>query len=156
MGVGLHQPEAAAVSAPKVATGAAVTTAIAILAAVAASGEKAVGTVKAGYLVLQSMGKDLPVGVYSVLLGLAVGLGLLWNLRRAIPEPMGPARRGSMHMRVLLVDMLAQLATVAAIWLQLRSLNGALIGLAAALLVPWLYRGFAAFLSWAGRRYSLR
>lgn len=142
-------------SAPKVATGVTLTAGIAILAAVATNGEKAVGTVRAGYLVLQAMGKDLPLGFYSVLLGLAIGLGLLWNLRRAIPEPQGAAHRGAMHARIAFVDPIAQLATLAAIWLQLRSLNGALIGLAAALLVPWVYRVLAAFISWLGRRYSL-
>lgn len=129
---------------------------VVILGAVATNGAEAIASARGGWLFLTDIAKGLPLGVWSVLLGLGIGVGLLWNLRVAIPEPTGSAHRGAMHGRLALIEPLAMASTLAAIWLQLRSLNGALIGLGAALFVPPLYRLLAAFLSWLGRRYSLR
>lgn len=124
----------------------------AVVLLLATNGEELFTALKAGWEFVSLVTKEMPFALGSVLLGWAIGVGLLAYLRHAFPAPSAGAK---MHLRLALVEPFAMFMAWAVVFVQAKNLTGGLVGLLAALLVPWTYRILAALGSALKRNWSV-
>lgn len=114
------------------------TAVIAVLGAVALNGGKPVEVATGAWLFLLNLSKTAPLGLSSFLLALALAVASRPFLLRYLPAMPCHASRE------FVIDTVALLTGFAVMFGQLRTLNGALLGLLAGFAAPLVARGIAA------------
>jgi hypothetical protein len=107
-------------------------------------------TIEGVWLFLLRLTETAPIGVWSFLIAAIVPACLSPRLGRALPEGWHPASRS------FIVETIALAAGIGLAWLPWQTLQGALVGIVAGLLSPYLTKGWMAawgvvFRWWARR-----
>lgn len=129
--------------------------ATALVTLLAANGKALAESAHAIWLFLISLSSDAPLGLSSALLALGISCGVQAFLRYHWRATTSAA------WRTFAVDSLGVGIALGVMWLQLRTMNGALLGVMVGFMAPWVSRGVAAgaCLSWraaTGRQLSGR
>jgi len=117
-----------------------------LLVLLAANGKALVDVLLAAWLFLLKLAATAPLGVSSFALALALAVLVQPFVRRWI-APLVACTAS----RDFLVESAALAVGFAVMWGQLRSINGALLGILAGLLAPYVHKGAAALLALAWR-----
>lgn len=138
-------------SAPKTAVGASLT---AVVVLIAVNGSAFFASLSAGWEFASRVLQQMPLGLSSFLLGMAVGVATMGFLRRFIPESK-TKRQDLMHFRLALIELISMAAAYMVVWVQNQTLLGGILAVFAALLVSVIYRLIAAIGSAVARRVTL-
>lgn len=121
-------------------------TVVAVVGLIAANGDKLLEVATGAVLFLGALSESAPWGTWSFLL--ALGLGVLsrpYLVRYVPPCPAQPVRRE------FVIDAIAWLIGVGVMYGQLRTLNGALLGLLAGFAAPMLAKALGVLLGLSRR-----
>lgn len=114
---------------------------VAVVTLIAANGSKLLEVGNGAWLFLRTLSETAPLGLWSFLI--ALGLGVLsrpYLVRYMPPCPAQPVRRE------FVIDAVAWLIGVGVMYGQLRTLNGALLGLLAGFAAPMVAKGLGVLL----------
>lgn len=124
------------------------TTIAAAVTLLAANGGKLLELGKGAWLFLISLSQTAPLGLASFALALGLGVVSRPFLLRYLPAAPCHASRD------FVIDMLAVLTGIAVMVVQLRTLNGFLLGLLAGFAAPLVAKGLGVLFAWIGRGMS--
>ncbi len=140
----------------KTVTGVTLAGVLAVIAALSANGKGLAEGLTAMWLFLVSLAETAPLGLSSFALAIALAVGVQAALVRWLPLFRCSTSRD------LVMDLAAFLVGFGVMWAQTRAqvdpadrLNGLLLGALAGFLAPYVFKGIAAVVSMAARRWKV-
>lgn len=123
----------------------------AVVVMIASNGEKFSAALAALWQFLIMVTTKTPAGLASFLLAWALGLLVMYSLRKWLPQ----GKESAMHIPIVGIEAAGSLAGLVAFWSQTPTLLGLLVAMVTGLSVPLMYRVIAGIVRGIKRRIYL-